>query len=301
MKVNRIDGRYLEGEYGHELFQVSQKVVLFHPLEKKILLLKIANLETEFVQKYGTWDIPGGRINVGEDLEIALRREILEEIGESAVIDLDTSDIAGMFLAEYHEKRVLNVGYFGILTSIENITLSREHSDHRWVTAEEVLQNDEYGPIIKLFVANAEKRMKERSYLNDVKRISADFENYKRRQKDREKELASFLTENVLVDIIPVLDNFHTATAHIPEESKESAWVTGIAYIGKQLEEALASQGLSIYTVESGEQFNPLLHEAVGREGEEATEESGTKIVKTLQRGYRIGDRVIRPAKVMTN
>lgn len=102
--------------------------------------------------------------------------------------------------------------------------------------------------------------------------------------------------ERVALDMIPVLDNFRAAEMHVPEGEKAGAWMTGITYIGKQLEETLANHGLVRYEAKVGDVFDPALHEAVSQEKGEG--EEGT-IVKLLQPGYTIGTRVVRPAKVI--
>ena len=133
-------------------------------------------------------------------------------------------------------------------------------------------------------------------YLNDLKRLQADFENYKKRQAESQKELAGYLIEKLLFDIIPVLDNFRMATGHVPEDAKDSPWVTGIQYIEKQLEDALKSHGVEVMEVKEGDAFDPTKMEAVSSD-EEAGE--GKQVVgKVLQNGYRIGERVVRAAKV---
>lgn len=295
METKIVDGKYMEGTNGHELFQVSQKVVVYNSEKNSFLLVKIADKESFFAKKYGLWDFPGGRVDAGEMLDTALLREISKEVG---AVDIDDPKPIGVFLAEYFEKRVCTIGYVTTLLESVEIALSPEHDEYRWVTAEEVAGSSEYGPIIKQFVSNAAERIKERNYLNDVKRISADFENYKRRQEERMKELVAMSVERVAVDMIPALDNFRAAQAHVPEGEKAGAWMTGITYIGKQLEEALANHGLVRYEAKVGDMLDPALHEAVSHEKGEG--EEGT-IVKSLQPGYKIGTRVIRPAKVIVS
>lgn len=294
METKVVDGKFIADEKGHELFQISQKIVVYDPEKKTFLMLKIADTESFFVQKYGVWDFPGGRVDVSESLEDSLSRELGEEVG----FDTDTTESlkqSGVFLAEYRKKRVLTLGYIAQSSSSQDIALSSEHSEYRWVTAEEVAQSDEFGSMAKYFISAAVERLKEREYLNDVKRISADFENYRRRQEGRMKELSAMSSERFAMDIIPVIDNFRMAAQHVPEAEKANAWMTGITYIGKQLEEALATNGISAFKAKEGDAFDPHRHEAVSRE--EGKEEG--KVVKVLQPGYISGTRVIRPAKVI--
>ncbi len=160
----------------------------------------------------------------------------------------------------------------------------------------------------------AEERAQE--YLNDLQRLQADFANYKKRQQESQKELAGYLIEKLVMEITPVLDNFQMATSHVPAEASDSPWVVGIQYIEKQLEKVLADNGMQVIEAKEGDAFDPRIHEAISQEqttinsqqsteaGEGATEERKTEalqtqvIAKVLQKGYRIGEKVIRPAKV---
>jgi molecular chaperone GrpE len=133
-------------------------------------------------------------------------------------------------------------------------------------------------------------------YLNDLKRSQADFENYKKRQVETQRDLEGYLTEKVVRDLTPVLDNFYQAISFVPEDQKDSPWLTGITYIHKQLLDALTAHGLAMIEVKEGDTFDPHLHEAIESEGED-----GSKVSKVLQPGYKIGERVIKPAKVKVN
>jgi len=143
---------------------------------------------------------------------------------------------------------------------------------------------------------------KEEEYLNDLKRLQADFDNYKKRQAEAEKSLKGYLIEGLVLDIIPVLDNFQVATNHVPDTEKSSPWVVGIQYIEKQLETVLTENGMSLIEPTPGETFDPSKHEAIEKEGEQKEfaegEEIKEVISKVYQKGYQLGGRVIRPAKV---
>lgn len=153
----------------------------------------------------------------------------------------------------------------------------------------------------------SEWQVKAEEYLTDLKRTQADFENYKKRQAESQKELGGYLIEKLVLDIVPVLDNFRAATSHVPPEQKDSPWVTGIQYIEKQLETVLTENGVTMIDATPGELFDPSLHEAVSSEGTggpepvegaEGSEEKGHKIAKVLQKGYKVGTKVVRPARV---
>ncbi|MDP2837891.1 MAG: nucleotide exchange factor GrpE [Candidatus Moranbacteria bacterium] len=153
--------------------------------------------------------------------------------------------------------------------------------------------------VTETVVEKSEWQLKAEEYLVDLKRTQADFENYKKRQSEAQKELGGYLIEKLLLDIIPVLDNFRSATTHVPPEQKESPWVVGIQYIEKQLEDVIKSNGVEVMTVNEGDTFDPSIHEAVSSEATNQDEvKEAHKIVKVLQKGFKISGKVIRPAKV---
>ena len=166
------------------------------------------------------------------------------------------------------------------------------------VDAEELTENTEEGE------EKSEWQVKAEEYLTDLKRLQADFENYKKRQAESQKELGGYLIEKLILDIVPVLDNFRSATMHVPPEQKDSPWVTGIQYIEKQLEDVVKSNGVEVIEVKEGDAFDPTIHEALESQQkteddvEEGDEEKSHVVVKVLQKGFRLAGKVIRPAKV---
>ncbi len=277
------------------LFQVSQKAVIYDPETGKFLFVKYS---PEISKNADDWGFIGGRIDEGEDDSIqALKREIAEEAGD---IEYELQGVV-----DTNIDNRCRIGYLVYYKGGE-ITLSEEHSEYAWMTAEEIEKEEKCRPGVKQLVSSAVAKMKSEEYLNDLKRLQADFENYKKRQAESQKELAGYLIEKLLFDIIPVLDNFRMATGHVPDDAKDSPWVTGIQYIEKQLEDALKSHGVEVMEVREGDAFDPSVHEAIdydkkqGTSGKEQGEEGETKeqVAKVLQNGYRIGGRVVRPAKV---
>ena len=275
------------------LFEVTQKAIIYDPETKKFLLAKFSKEVSENEE----WSFIGGRIDNGEKASDALAREIQEEAGD---IGYEIGDV----VAANVDGRC-RIGY---LTTYQggDIELSEEHSEYAWLTAEEIEEKKDVRPGVKEFIQAASERIKERAYLDDLKRLQADFENYKRRQAESQKELGGFLIEKLLFDIIPVLDNFRMATSHVPEAEKGSPWVTGIGYIEKQLEDALAGHGVSVMEIKEGDAFDPSMHEAVDSQqltdnSQHETDNGEQKqevVAKVLQNGYKIGDRVVRAAKV---
>lgn len=125
-------------------------------------------------------------------------------------------------------------------------------------------------------------------------RLAADFDNYKKRARQEQLETIQHASAELIGRLLPGLDALHDALDHMPEGVDE-AWVKGIELSVRKLEEALGAHGLE--AIESvGAHFDPKLHEAIGHE--ESSEHPEDTVVSELRRGYRIRDRVVRPALV---
>ena len=145
---------------------------------------------------------------------------------------------------------------------------------------------------------------KEQEYLAGWKRCQADFENYKKMQTEAQKEFVKYSAQNVVLQIIPVLDNFHMSTDHVPEDQKNNAWVTGIMHIQKQLENVLKENGVTEIETKVGDKFDPEIHEAIEsndkkQETRDKEQGMGDKISKIVMKGYKLNDKIIRPVKVI--
>jgi molecular chaperone GrpE len=129
----------------------------------------------------------------------------------------------------------------------------------------------------------------ERDYLDDLRRLQADFENYKKRMMRQAAETGTRAKASVIERLLPVLDNFERAISH--GEGGE-----GVALVYKEFLGAVQSEGLEEIPAE-GVPFDPRVHEAVDAVFEEGLDE---EIARTVyQRGYKLGDQVLRPARVV--
>jgi len=125
-------------------------------------------------------------------------------------------------------------------------------------------------------------------------RLAADFENYKRRTRQEQLSTMQHASAELIGRLLPVLDDLRNVLEHRPKHVDES-WVKGLELSVKKLEEALGTHGLE--PIESvGSRFDPKLHEAIGHE--ESEEHPEDTVVSELRRGYRVRDRVLRPALV---
>lgn len=124
-------------------------------------------------------------------------------------------------------------------------------------------------------------------------RLQADFENFRRRTAKEKEELSAVVTQGILKDMLPLLDNFERAMA---AEAKDiDSFKQGVEMIFKQFGEVLVKNGLEHIEVE-GQKFDPNFHQAVMRvENPELEDET---IAQELQKGYMVKGRVIRPSMV---
>ena len=132
-----------------------------------------------------------------------------------------------------------------------------------------------------------------------LQRAAADMANMRRRHEQDRQEYVKRANEELIRSVLPVLDSFDLALAAIPEEMDDRTWVDGIVLVERQLRGVLERAGVSPIEA-GGKVFDPNEHEAVMNEASDQPE--GT-VTGELQRGYKLHDRVIRPAmvKVATN
>ena len=125
-------------------------------------------------------------------------------------------------------------------------------------------------------------------------RLAADFDNFKKRSRQEQLETIQHASADLIARLLPALDDLRKALDHRPKGVDE-AWVKGLELSVRKLEEALGAHGLEpIHAV--GKAFDPKLHEAIGFE--ESTDQPEDTVTSELRRGYRIRDRVVRPALV---
>ncbi len=133
-------------------------------------------------------------------------------------------------------------------------------------------------------------------YLNGWKRAKADYSNLKKEFEKKETEIVQFANATLILEIMPIYDNFKLAWKHIPEEHKKGDdWLKGIEAIKRQFKDLLKKLGMEEIPTE-GEKFDPELHEAVAKEKVEG-KESGI-IIEEIKSGYKLYDKVLEPAKV---
>ena len=128
-------------------------------------------------------------------------------------------------------------------------------------------------------------------------RLFAEFENYKRRTAKERIELFSTASEEVMISLLPILDDFDRASVEI-EKDKENETLKGVLLIKNKLFDSLKSKGLNMIEIKKGDEFNADDHEAVTQIPAPSKDLKG-KIIDVIEQGYKLGEKVIRYPKVV--
>jgi molecular chaperone GrpE len=131
-------------------------------------------------------------------------------------------------------------------------------------------------------------------YLGLLQRVQADFENYRKRAARDQERLVAHAHERLVRELLPVLDDLER-TLEAAERHEEAALVDGVKLVERSLRTTLEKEGL--VEIETDSVFDPHVHEAVLAQAREGAEPGA--VLEVLQRGYRLGDRVVRPARVI--
>jgi molecular chaperone GrpE len=144
--------------------------------------------------------------------------------------------------------------------------------------------------------AELEQATRERDeYLDALRRLKAEFENYRKRVQRDQAEFVMLASERLMKQLLPVLDDLERAL-EAATEHEEAKLEEGVRLVHRSLADALAKEGL--LEVETDGAFDPHTQEALLAQPSDA--EEGT-VIQVLQKGYKLGDRVLRPARVVVS
>jgi molecular chaperone GrpE len=130
-------------------------------------------------------------------------------------------------------------------------------------------------------------------HLNDLKRVAAEFENYRKRVARDQESLVARAHERLVKELLPVLDGLERALDASRDSGTRSV-EEGVRLVHQELQDALKREGLA--EIETNGRFDPHVHEALLSQPSEAEEGS---VLEVVQKGYKLGDRVVRPARVV--
>ncbi len=130
-------------------------------------------------------------------------------------------------------------------------------------------------------------------YLDRLQRLKAEFDNYRKRAARDRSDLIARATEGLVKELVPVLDDLERAL-EAAARHEEAKLEEGVALVHRELRDALTHEGLQ--EIETDGRFDPHVHEALLSQPSDAEEGS---VIEVVQKGYRLGDRVLRPARVV--
>jgi molecular chaperone GrpE len=138
-------------------------------------------------------------------------------------------------------------------------------------------------------------RQQSAEYFDGWQRERADFTNFRKRIEREQQQLRATISASIIQKYLVVLDDMELALKSRPKEGEGAAWAEGIELISRKLKTILEAEGIEAITEGDGT-FDPRIHEAIT--SEDSPDHECGQIIEVFQKGYRLGDRVIRPAKV---
>lgn len=266
--------------------------------------------------------IPGGHVEYRELAQDTAVREVKEETGLD-VKDLELLKVWEMPNPKNYGKNSTHLVTFHYKAKMidENqpvVLDEREGLEYIWIKPEEALKRDDLEESLfvhipedllnkkekKSFFGKSENQKYEDlkkecdEYKNGWQRALADYKNLQAETAKRRSEWAQMSEQQIIEEFIPVYDHLKLAINNEQLTSETDPWIIGVKHVLRQFVDILKNHGVEeIKTV--GEKFNPSFHEAVGEEESEG-KESGI-IVKEIMSGYKMGERVIRAARVVVS
>jgi molecular chaperone GrpE len=173
----------------------------------------------------------------------------------------------------------------------EEVTVAKETAE----AVEEAAEVEEVSELETLHQELEQAKAQAAEYLDGWQRARAEFANYKKRNDQERQELFKLANATLITRLLPIFDDFERAFQTLPRSLLSFTWIDGVALIYRRLQAILEAEGLTLVETE-GQSFDPLLHEAVT--SEESAEYDEGQIIGEVQKGYKLGDRVLRPALV---
>jgi molecular chaperone GrpE len=172
---------------------------------------------------------------------------------------------------------------------VEEPTLSEEQAGEAEILSEITVEEED----LQTKLNELEKKANE--YLEGWQRARAEFANYKKRIEREQAQTYQLASSAVLKKFLEVVDDLERAMKNCPTEIASTEWAQGIELIYRKLLSLLEAEGVTKIEAE-GQPFDPNLHEAISHEEVEGYQEG--QIIEVVKQGYRVGERVLRPALV---
>jgi molecular chaperone GrpE len=179
----------------------------------------------------------------------------------------------------------------------DNTTDEIVYDDEIVSSTEEGMELDAQAKVKQLKDKIKDLEKEKQEYLDGWQRARADYANIVKTSEEDKKRMKGFAEEAFIEELLPVVDSFGMAMGNREAwEKVDAGWRTGVEYIHQQLMNTLNARGFAVFGA-VGETFDPMLHQAVSDTETEDTSLDHT-IASVLQQGYKLGDNILRPARV---
>jgi molecular chaperone GrpE len=152
------------------------------------------------------------------------------------------------------------------------------------------------GDVERLKAELAEAQARADEYLAGLQRERAEFNNYRRRTAEEREQMLGLAGEDLIRKVLAIADDFDLAIDNRPADLEGNSWVDGVTAIDRKLRTLLDSEGVSAVEAAAGMAFDPRSHEAIANVPGTGRPEG--EIVDVVRRGYKLRDRILRPALV---
>lgn len=166
---------------------------------------------------------------------------------------------------------------------------NNNNNDNAPISEEVEVNIEKITSAMATFKAEAERN------LEGWQRERAEFQNYKRRVERDQKDIQRRSELDTIIKVLPIVDDFERALANIPSDLLDNGWVHGTALILNKFKKLFEEYEITMINP-ANEPFDPYLHQAIMRE--DSSEVESGHIIETLQKGYKSGDTILRPALV---
>ena len=159
--------------------------------------------------------------------------------------------------------------------------------------AEGAVEREEPDDVEGLRMRLEEEKQRAGKHYESWQRSAADYQNYKRRMEEERREVARLANVSLIINLLPLVDDIDRALRSVDPKIAGLTWIDGIWMIYRKFEAVLQNAGVTEIEAEA-QRFDPTVHEAISEvDGEEG------KVISVVQKGYKVGERVIRPAMVV--
>ncbi len=182
----------------------------------------------------------------------------------------------------------------------EDESLTKDPQGYQSETDENSTESDQLDNEQSTEIRSVEEQLQDQVAAEKDKfmRLFAEFENYKKRTTKERIELFKTASQDVIISMLPIIDDFERAIIHMENDQEAEELKKGVVLIYNKLKNTLEQKGLTKIEVNQGDTFNADVHEAITQIAAPSADLKG-KIIDVVERGYKLGEKVIRFPKVV--